>query len=360
MPHHDALDGGALETVALSPPSPPPAAPSTNGNRCALSGTIPVYRGSHKSPRFAQKSALRTKNSHFSGRFPRAGRVRIDSVPNLDAANPFTPDFGQTPPEMTGRGRLLARLRAALTAGPRRPEFTSLLLGPRGTGKTVALVAFTEIAQSDGWTVIKADALLDPDPGETLDATILRRCAEAADRDDPPPRRRFTGAHAGAAGVSAGISWEAADRPALGLDRAVPRLLDVVADKGGAGVLIVADDFHNATAKGISRLASLLQQVTKIEHRPLAFLGAGLPHVAHTKLTLKGFTFFQRIHRQRIPDMTADDSVRALASPLRDGEVDCSSEAARTAAAITQGLPFAIQSMGSHLWDLAGGGGRRG
>ena len=51
--------------------------------------------------------------------------------------NLFTPDFGQPPHSYVGRDGMLREIRAGLGAGPRDPRFTSLLLGPRGSGKTV-------------------------------------------------------------------------------------------------------------------------------------------------------------------------------------------------------------------------------
>ena len=56
--------------------------------------------------------------------------------------NLFTPDFGQPPHSYVGRDDMLAEIRAGLGDGPRDPRFTSLLLGPRCSSKTVTLRAF--------------------------------------------------------------------------------------------------------------------------------------------------------------------------------------------------------------------------
>ncbi|WP_419837383.1 hypothetical protein [Candidatus Poriferisodalis sp.] len=61
--------------------------------------------------------------------------------PNVPPPNLFTPDFGQEPHVVVGRDALNGALRAGLGGGPRDNRFTSLLLGPRGSGKTVMLNA---------------------------------------------------------------------------------------------------------------------------------------------------------------------------------------------------------------------------
>lgn len=65
-------------------------------------------------------------------------------------ANPFTPDFGQAPPVMVGRDGVMRALLTSWATGPRDPGFTSLLLGPRGTGKTALMGALAETAGSPG------------------------------------------------------------------------------------------------------------------------------------------------------------------------------------------------------------------
>lgn len=53
--------------------------------------------------------------------------------------NPFSPDFGQVPDALVGRDNLLADLYEGLDAGPGDSRYTSIVLGVRGSGKTVVL-----------------------------------------------------------------------------------------------------------------------------------------------------------------------------------------------------------------------------
>ncbi len=68
--------------------------------------------------------------------------------------NPFTPAFGTSPPVLAGRDDILADWDNALETGPHHPDYTLLLLGMRGAGKTAMLNALEELARNQGWITI--------------------------------------------------------------------------------------------------------------------------------------------------------------------------------------------------------------
>jgi len=72
--------------------------------------------------------------------------------------NPFTPDCGCRPSRLVGSSPILDSVADALDSGPRTPAFTRLLLGPRGSGKTVLLAEIAENAALNGCFVVKVDA----------------------------------------------------------------------------------------------------------------------------------------------------------------------------------------------------------
>ena len=131
-------------------------------------------------------------------------------------------------------------------------------------------------------------------------------------------------------------------------------LVTATVGSGGAGVLLVIDEFHNLTASEASRIAGALQQITKIDRRPLAFIGIGLPHIDYTLLTNEGFTFFHRCHRERIGAITLHEAMEAIEGPLAAHGSTIGVQELRRAAAATRGMGYAIQSIGYHIWELAG------
>lgn len=271
----------------------------------------------------------------------------MDTVAPSD--NPFTPSFGSLPPILVGRDQLLHDIQIALATGPRHPGFTSLLLGPRGTGKTTALLAARNEAQAAGWTICKVEALIS-DADVPLHQTIMDAAQDRIDAIAPESRRDLTQVRVGLFG----LGWQPTTPPhraSRRMERALAALTDLVVDQGGAGVLVIVDEFHNVHARDASVIASAFQQLAKDQGKPVAFLGAGLPHVEHTLLPNKGFTFFQRCMRHRLKNLEILEAKQALRIPLEVKEINISDNLLCRAAGATRGYPYAIQSLGFHIWN---------
>ena len=70
---------------------------------------------------------------------------------NPKRTNPFRATFGATPPLLVGRSDAIRDFGFALDEGPGAHERISLIIGPRGIGKTVLLNAFEDEAVKRGW-----------------------------------------------------------------------------------------------------------------------------------------------------------------------------------------------------------------
>ena len=69
--------------------------------------------------------------------------------------NPFSPGAGSPPPELAGRQELLLQTLTALARIKRgRSEKSVLLIGLRGTGKTVLLYEISKIAENEHYQVV--------------------------------------------------------------------------------------------------------------------------------------------------------------------------------------------------------------
>ena len=73
--------------------------------------------------------------------------------------NPFAPGAGSRPPELAGRDAILETARTSCVRALKgRSARSLLLLGLRGTGKTVLLNEIARIAQSEGLLASKLEA----------------------------------------------------------------------------------------------------------------------------------------------------------------------------------------------------------
>ena len=263
--------------------------------------------------------------------------------------NPFTPTFGAAPPLMVGRDGVIERVLAALRHGPRHPDYTLLLTGRRGTGKTALLDAIEDAARSQGWLSVSATASA-PEFGSQL-RQELSALAEDLQRD---PKTRLASAQA----LGFGLSW-AKDPPnprpplaELSLRRLLTGITEMLAQSAaGAGLLITLDEFHAAEVDGARELAAAIQHVTRREQRPVALVMAALPEVTETILADMGMTFFHRCARGEIGLLGHDATRTALQVPIGQAGGSIDEDALDLATRSSGGYPFMVQLVGYHGWE---------
>ncbi len=263
--------------------------------------------------------------------------------------NPFTPTFGAAPPLMVERDDTIERVLAALRHGPRHPDFTLLLTGRQGTGKTALLDAIAAAARHEGWLSVSATASA-PEFGTQL-RHELSALAEDMQR---APKTRLASAQA----LGFGLSWakEAPDpQPLLhelSLRRMLTGIADTLATSGiGEGLLITLDEFHAADVDGARELAAAVQHVTRREQRPVALVMAALPEVTETVLADMGMTFFHRCARGEIGLLGYDATRTALEVPIRQAGGSIDGTALELGARSSGGYPFMVQLVGYHGWE---------
>jgi Cdc6-like AAA superfamily ATPase len=78
----------------------------------------------------------------------------------MDAVrNPFAPGAGTPPPELAGRGDIIARAETTFArVREARPSKSFLFVGLRGVGKTVLLNRMNEIAETQGYKAVFVEA----------------------------------------------------------------------------------------------------------------------------------------------------------------------------------------------------------
>lgn len=271
------------------------------------------------------------------------------SHPNL-----FTPSFGQVPHFFVGRDGMLAEIRAALNAGPEDDRFTSVLLGPRGSGKTVTLGIIEDDAAEAGWMVLSLDAST-----SGIHDRIKEQIAWAQERYEGLPelddRGRRTTTSAGLRLWPVALQREVAEgvRIEWGLRRQLTALAVHAAEQGTA-VLLSVDELHGADRDEMRRLAADLQHITKRSKLPLAFVGAGLSDMKHTLLEDNKITFFHRSGKFDMRPLTVSDSMRCLRKTINDAGGAFEDSALRTLAEAAGTLPYRLQLLGYHAWVISG------
>ncbi|MCY4367867.1 MAG: ATP-binding protein [bacterium] len=266
---------------------------------------------------------------------------------HLAPHNPFSPTFGASPPVLAGRDHIIEDIGDALVTGPSHPDYTALLIGVSGSGKTAMLNAVEDLARSHGWLVLADNAA-----PEGLPARLARGASRLLNELSlPEPRRRITSLTA--AGFGIGFERSSTVQPGYDLRGVLSALGDVLAT-GGTGLMISLDELQSGDLDEIREFGSVLQHVTRREQRPVAFVGAGLPQIEESLLSGDAATFLQRCSRHDIDRLDPEATRLAIARPIADrgGRID--PQALGKAIAATSGYAFMVQLVGFHSWKAAG------
>ncbi len=263
--------------------------------------------------------------------------------------NPFTPDFGIRPNRMVGTDALLDEISSSLVAGPRNIGFTRVLIGQRGSGKTSLLSEIGEQASQHGFLVISVDAATSGLPQRIIAKTssAVRKLADTGFRG----KNRLS--NLGVGPLSFG--WDRTDTgdPATDLHSHLDLLADRTAEKGFS-VLLTVDELHAGDREELRRLSADLQDIIKINQKPLALLSAGLPQIKYTILRDKKMTFFHRCMKNDTPITSYSDAWKCLRFTVENAGGSIDDDAlAELAQACDNSTPYRLQSIGYHAWELA-------
>lgn len=264
-------------------------------------------------------------------------------MPSL--TNPFVPTFGASPPLLAGRNGVITRLERALRHGPTHPDYTLLLTGRRGYGKTVLLNSAETVARDNGWSVVSLSA-----SSGTFRSELLSIVTDNL-RDDGS---KFRLASLQVFGVGGSVVERHPSPPASTpplIRTALTGAADHMAAQG-AGLLVTVDELQAGDPVEMREFATAIQHITRRELRPLAFVGAALPEVEDTLLADPGMTFFQRCARVPLGALSMDDTHLAIEDPIRDSGGRIDADAVAAAVEYAAGYPFMVQLVGFHSWDI--------
>lgn len=258
--------------------------------------------------------------------------------------NPFRPTFGSSPPELAGRDEELLLFDDAIEEGPGSPARAVLVLGQRGTGKTVMLNSLEDVAKRHGWFTISDTA------HEGLIHRINDRVSELLRAHDPDAVDTSLTSISAPAGLGS-LSWATEEQYSrvLGVRGRLTRLADI-AQNGGTGVFVTVDEIHGGSTSELRELATIVQHTVR-EDRNLAFAAAGLP-AAMSELLVNDpvLTFLRRAERFDLGTVDASDVRNALRKPIVDAGRNIDDDALDRAVAATEGYPYMIQLAGYHSW----------
>ena len=280
--------------------------------------------------------------------------------------NPFAPGAGSRPPELAGRTNLLEETRIACRRSVSgRHARCMMMLGLRGTGKTVLLSEIEEIGRAEGHLTSKIEAPEDASLARLLMPQMHKamRSLSGVEHAKQIALRGLGGLRNFASifdvevgGVSIGVDPEPGLADSGDLEHDLPDLFEEIgraAQAAGKGWLLLIDEVQYLSSADLSALIVALHRISQ-KRLPVLFFGAGLPLVA--KLAGDAKSYAERLFTYpAIGALDAAAARDAIAKPIRSEGADISDAALERMIAGTRGYPFFLQEWGARAWDVAEG-----
>lgn len=252
--------------------------------------------------------------------------------------NPFTPVFGKVPEELAGRVFELNQFLNALLTGAGADGTAISVTGARGTGKTVLLNCFADIATTYGFKVYSLDA---------YDHTV-QDFVDALKTDIENQNRMKAELSPSAFGASLG---------SISFDNVIPqRLTNLLKyalehSKKSHGIVIIIDEIDVQYKEQIAEVAKAYKQA--LASYNVFFVCAGLPNQIKNIKKVPGLTFLSRCTKIVLSTVNQGDAKRAIIDTCLDSPISIDIEQADRLAVASNGYPFAIQCMGYTAWANA-------
>ncbi len=282
--------------------------------------------------------------------------------------NPFSPGAGTPPPELAGRSDILKHALLTLARiKNRKAEKSILIIGLRGTGKTVLLHEIEELAKKENYYAFMIEAhekkslpeillpelrqvLFSLDTGEMISYKVKRAFKVFKSFLSQIKLIAKIGE------IDLGIDIESergiADSGNLEADLAQVFIsLGEAAQDRNTAIAIIIDELQYLSEE---ELSSLIMAIHKISQKslPIVLVGAGLPQ-------LVGKTGRAKSYAERLFDfpelgpLKKEDAKLALQTPVNKENVAFTEQALDEIIKVTEGYPYFLQEWGYQAWNLA-------
>lgn len=280
--------------------------------------------------------------------------------------NPFAPGAGSRPPELAGRAAILEAARISCGRAIKgRSARSIMLLGLRGTGKTVLLNEIGRIAEEEGLLVSKVEApeseslarLLYPEMRKVMRALSSVEAAKQIAARGLKGLRGFASIFKiEVAGVEVGVDSEPGLADSGDLQHDLPDLFGMIgkaARAAGKGWILLIDEVQYISAADLSALIVSIHRITQ-EGLPVLLVGAGLPQVA--RLAGEAKSYAERLFLYPgVGALDPEAAARAVEKPITDEDASITPDALSAIVVRTKGYPFFLQEWASVAWNNAQG-----
>lgn len=280
--------------------------------------------------------------------------------------NPFAPGAGSQPPELAGRDEIIADAEIALQRILRgRHDRSQILLGLRGTGKTVLLNRIEQLAESHGHLTASVEApegkrladLLYPKIHQVLRRLSMIEKAKAKAHGAMRALRGFAGAFKISMGdISLSVDPEVGTADSGTLEYDLGDLFVKVGEAAGSADkawTLLIDEVQYLSKEDLSALIVAIHRVNQ-KNLPVMFFGAGLPQIAALSGDAKSYA--ERLFKfLPVGALNNEAALSAIRQPVIDEGEKILDDALQAIVERTEGYPYFLQEWGYQAWNIADG-----
>ncbi|MBQ6334615.1 MAG: ATP-binding protein [Erysipelotrichaceae bacterium] len=255
--------------------------------------------------------------------------------------NPFTPVFGTVPLYPAGRDIILNDMHKAFLNWTGSPDITSILIGPRGSGKTALLYMIAEQAKKEGWIV--TDTIARKGMLEDIYQDIIFQ----ADFLDPYVIARLSSV--GVANVEFGI--ERIEKEKQNWRSKMSSVMSQFSNME-TGLLILVDEVLPDLEEMVDLAA--IYQLLRQRYPRTSLVMAGLPANIYDLLNNKSVSFLRRARQRflgRIPDQEIELSFKKT---LEKGGKQIDDKDLKQIVKTIDGFAYMMQLTGYYIWEASG------
>lgn len=244
----------------------------------------------------------------------------------------FSLSFGNRPTYLVGRGSVVEAFSEALNTEPGNRHRALVLLGQRGSGKTVLLWELADRAAEAGFVVASPTIA-----AENMLERIVEKLQDQGERYLRHHQARLSGATVGALGFTAGLQFDRVTQETKSFQYKLAQIARELTARG-TGIVIFIDELQ-ANSPEIRELVGAYQELVG-ERLNVALVMAGLPGAVSATLNDRVLTFLNRAWKVRLEALKFGDVDAFFAHSFEQLQIKLDSALRQKAARATQGSPY--------------------